>query len=400
MKQRILITGMGAVTPLGTGVGAFWQGVTSGRCGIREITALDASALPVRRAGTVIGFDAHEVLSAKLAMDLEPFMQYAYASAEEALAQSGLASGSDRTGVVMGTALAGMGLIESTGARYAAEGRQAGPKFAVKAMGNIAASQLAIHHGFRGPGMTVTTACSSGGDAIALAVMMLRAGMADAMVAMAGEAALCPALIQSLFRAGALSKTGESRPFDSGRNGFVMGEGGAALVLETEEHAAARGAVPLAELAGVGNNNDAYNTVSPDPSGAGAAGRMRLALRDAGMAPEEIGYINAHGTATRAGDAAEASAIRAVFGDHPVAVSSTKGATGHMMGAGGIAEVIACAQAVRLGELPVNTGFREADPDCPLDIVAGAAGHRAVGAALSNSMGFGGQNSCVIVRKV
>ena len=398
---KIVITGMGAITPVGIGLEAFWKGLTENVSGIAGITRFDASALPVSRAGEVKDFNPKDFLPTRLVMDLEPFMQYAYISAEEAIAMSGLETASDRVGITMGTAMGGIQVIGDTAATLAVKGRAAGPKYTTKAMGNICAAQLSINHGIKGPSMTVSTACSSGGDALTLAVLMLRAGMADAMVVMAGEAAVCPTMIQSLTKTGALSKTGESRPFDVNRNGFVMGEGGAALVIETEAHAKARGAAILADILGCANNTDAYNPVSPEPDGSGAAACMQLALKDAGLAPEAIGYLNAHGTATAMGDSAEAAAIHKVFGtdaQQPY-VSSIKGATGHMMGAGGLAELISCVMALRSGQLPVNAGMTEADPTLGLKLVTAENRSQNITAALNNSMGFGGQNSCVIVGK-
>ena len=399
-KTRICITGMGVVTPLGIGVEPFWDAVTSGKCGITDIVGMDEENIPVRRAGQIRNFNPKEYLSVKLAQDLEPYAQYAYISAEEAVKMSGLDTDSDRVGIIMGSALNGINIIGETNVKYKADGKQAGPKFLTKAMGNIAAAYFSINHKIKGPDMTVSTACSSGGDAITIAAMMIRAGMADAMVVMAGEAATSPTLIQSLTKTGALSKTGESRPFDINRNGFVLGEGGGALVLESYEHAMARGAKMIAELLGVSNNTDAFNPVSPDPEGDGAAACMKMALADAGIAPEAVDYINAHGTATNIGDIAEAGAIRQVFGDRPVAVSSTKGATGHMMGAGGVVEAICCIKAIETGIVPVSQGFETPDPKCPLNIVTKGNEHIDVKVALSDALGFGGQNSCIIVGRV
>ena len=397
--SRIVITGMGAVTPVGHTVSEFWENITAGKCGIGDIAQIDRENLPVRRAAEVKDFNPKDHLPTRLALDLEPFMQYAYVAAMEAVAQSGLDTHSTRVGVVMGTALSGITIIGNTHAQYEVSGRQAGPKFLVKAMGNLAAAQFAINYGIQGPSMTVTTACSSGGDAITLASLFLRSGQADAMVVMAGEAGVCPTLIQSLSKTGALSKTGESRPFDKNRSGFVIGEGGGALVLESAEHAQARGAKVLAELLGCANNTDAYNPVSPPPDGSGAACCMKLALADAGLEPDQVDYINAHGTATPMGDVAETCAIRTVFGDRPVFVSSTKGATGHMMGAGGVVEVISCVKAVETGVLPPNLGYTEADEQCPLNIITAENNRQPISVALSNAMGFGGQNSCIIVGK-
>ncbi len=335
-ERRIVITGTGAVTPLGTGTEAFWEGLVAGRCGIDEIRSIDASALPVRRAGEVKGFDPRDFLPNPLVLDTAPFARYALAAACMALEESGLDADSERVGLVMGTALQGMDFLLQAQQLRSEPCKGGDPKLLTKYMGNMAAAQFAIRRGIRGPSLTVSTACSSGGDAVTAGALLLRSGMADAVIVMAGEGAICPAAILSLYRTRALSPLGESRPFSAERSGFVMGEGGGALVLEAEEHAAARGAPLRARLLGWGNNLDAYHPVTPRPDGLQAAACMRLALKQAGLRPSDIGYINAHGTATRKGDAAEAAAIRAVFGEDAPPVSSTKGATGHMMGAGGV----------------------------------------------------------------
>ena len=399
MNSNIVITGLGAVTPLGVGVEEFWKNLTAGKCAISEIQSIDVSNLPVKNAGQVLNFNPKDYLPTKLTLDMEPYMQYAYIAAEEAIKQSGLETHSNRVGIVMGSALSGIGIIDKTGVDLAVKGRAASPKFLVKAMGNIAAAQLSINYGIQGPDMTVSTACSSGGDAMTLATLMIRSGMADAMVVMAGEAAITATLIQSLTKTGALSKTGESLPFDKNRNGFVLGEGGGCIIIEKEECAKARGAKVLAKLLGVANNTDAYNTVSPNPEGTGAAACMRLALDDAGISPAEVGYINAHGTATHAGDIAETKAIDEVFGKGNVFVSSTKGSTGHMMGAGGIVELISCIKALETGVLPVNVGLTEQDEECDLTIVTEENKQQTVVVAMSNAFGFGGQNSSIIVGK-
>ncbi|MBR3003454.1 MAG: beta-ketoacyl-[Lachnospiraceae bacterium] len=399
MNSKLVITGIGAVTPLGVGVDEFWNNLTAGKCGIGEIKSIDVSELPVKNAGQVWDFNPKDYLPTKLCLDMEPYMQYAYIAAEEAIKMSGLDTHSSRVGIVMGSALSGISIIDRTGADFAVKGRAASPKFLVKAMGNIAAAQLSINYGIQGPDMTVSTACSSGGDAITLAALMLNAGMADTMVVMAGEAAITATLIQSLHKTGALSKTGSSLPFDKNRDGFVLGEGGGCIILETKEHAAARNARVLADLLGVANNTDAYNTVSPNPEGTGAAACMRLALENAGLKPEDVDYINAHGTATHAGDIAETKAITEVFGRDNVFVSSTKGATGHMMGAGGIVELITCIKAIETGVLPINAGLSEQDEECDLKLVSDENKNQSIKTAMSNAFGFGGQNSSIIVGK-
>lgn len=399
MNNRVVITGMGAVTPIGIGVDVFWDNIVKGTCGISDIEKINTDDLQIHKAGEIKGFNAKEYLPTKLAMDLEPYMQYAYIAAEEAISQSGLDVAGENCGVVMGSALNGIDIIGKTERDFVVKERTASPKFLVKAMGNIAAAQLAINHGIKGPSMTVSTACSSGGDAIKLADMMIKAGEADAMVVMAGEDAITDTLIQCLTKTGALSKTGESKPFDKSRNGFVLGAGGGAVILESLEHAQKRGAVIIAELLGAANNNDAFNPVSPEPEGEGAIRCMKTALKNAGIDAADVDYINAHGTSTAIGDVAETKAIKNVFGKRDVFVSSTKGATGHMMGAGGITEVISCIKAIETGILPVNVGMVEQDEECDLNIVTAEKCRQHIKVAMSNALGFGGQNSSVIVGK-
>ena len=396
-ERNIVITGTGAVTPLGTGTAAFWEGLVSGRCGIGEIERFDASALPIRWAGEVRDFNPKDYMPNPLVLDTALFARYAIAAAVMAVEESGLDTDSDRVGVVMGTALHGMDYLTHAQQIQDETGKGGDPKLMTKYMGNMAAAQFAIRRGIRGPSLTVGTACSSGGDAVTMGALLVKSGMADAVVVMAGEGAICPPAILSLHKSRALSPLGESRPFSADRSGFVLGEGGGALVLETEVHAEKRCGRVLARLLGWGNNTDAYHPVSPRPDGAQAAACMRLALREAHLRPEDIGYINAHGTATLKGDEAEAAAIRSVFGAEIPPVSSTKGATGHMMGAGGITELIACVKAMETGLLPPNLGFTAADEACPLPLVTELGRVTKRKAAMSNAFGFGGQNSSLIV---
>ena len=403
--SRIAITGMGAVTPVGTGVGEFWRSLVSGRCGIGVLDRFTDEDIPVRVAALVRGFDAGLYMPGKLAKDSSRFSQYAFAAAAEALGQSGLdtASEAGRTGVTMGTAMAGVVDIAATQEEMTRSGEsKVSPRFVPKTLGNIAAAQIAIEYGLTGPSITVSTACSSGGDAIKLAMMLLRSGEADAVVAVGADSIICPLVTSSLSMARALSRetdpSAACRPFDVRRNGFVMGEGGGALVLETEEHARARGAAILGYVLSAASNNDAYHITSPAPDGRGARACMREALRQAGLGPEDIGYINAHGTSTPVGDGIEAAAIREVFGACTPAVSSTKAATGHMMGAGGITEVISCVLACREGVLPATIGTSVLDPACEgVDIITAEARKCSVRTAMSNAFGFGGQNSSIIV---
>lgn len=396
---------MGAITPVGTGVGEFWRSLVSGRCGIGVLDRFTDEDIPVRVAALVRGFDAGLYMPRRLAKDSSRFSQYAFAAAAEALGQSGLdtASEAGRTGITMGTAMAGVVDIAATQEEMTRSGEsKVSPRFVPKTLGNIAAAQIAIEYGITGPSITVSTACSSGGDAIKLAMMLLRSGEADAMVAVGADSIICPLVTSSLSMAKALSREADPaaacRPFDVRRNGFVMGEGGGALVLETEEHARTRGAAILGYILSAASNNDAYHITSPAPDGRGARACMREALRQAGLGPEDIGYVNAHGTSTPVGDGIEAAAIREVFGACTPAVSSTKAATGHMMGAGGITEVISCVLACREGVLPATIGTSELDPACEgVDIITAEARKCSVRTAMSNAFGFGGQNSSIIV---
>lgn len=408
MKENTLvITGMGAVTPVGIGVDAYWRALIAGECGIGRITRFDASGLPVQIAAELKGFDPVEHMPKTLARTMDPFMQFAFAAAEEALADSGLAiePESDRIGIVMGTAMDGVTTVARTQEAYDA-GHRVGPRFVPMTIGNIAAAQIAIAHGIHGPSLTLNTACSAGGDAMMTAAMLLKTGEADAVLAVGGESILCPIVVSGLSQAKALSRRNDDpahacRPFDLDRDGFVIGEGGGALVIETEEHALARGAKIHAVLAGYANTSDAHHVTAPCPDGAGAAACMQRALARAGMQPSDIGYINAHGTSTPLGDKAETLAVKAVFGGRESAppVSSTKSATGHLMGAGGLTEAIACIKAIQDGILPPTLHLDTPDPDCDLDYVPNAARKADISAAMSNSLGFGGQNSSIILSR-
>ena len=404
-ENRLVITGMGAVTPIGIGVSAYWDALTAGRCGIGRITRFDASALPVQIAAELKGFDPVDHMPKTLARTMDPFMQFAFVAAQEALEDSGLTiePESERIGIVMGTAMSGVTTVAHTQQEFDA-GHRVGPRFVPMTIGNIAAAQIAIARGIRGPSLTVNTACSAGGDAILASAMLLLAGEADAMLAVGGESILCLIVVSGLSQAKALSRRNDDpetacRPFDAGRDGFVIGEGGGALLIETEAHALARGAHIYAELAGWANTSDAHHVTAPCPDGAGAARCMRLALQKAGMQPSDIGYINAHGTSTPLGDKAETLAVKAVFGGRESAppVSSTKSATGHLMGAGGLTETIACIKAIETGILPPTLHLETLDPDCDLDYVPNTARRADITAAMSNSLGFGGQNSSIIV---
>ena len=417
--KNLVITGMGAVTPIGIGVDAYWQGILDMKCGIRKITRFHDEDVPITIAGEVDGFDPKDYMSPKLAKETSTFIQFAYASAKEAIEQSGIDIDAehDRIGIVMATALNGTSEITETEEAYCVQGKKkVSPRFLPKILGNLGAAQIAIAYGIHGPSFTVSTACSSGGDAICVAAMLINSGEADMMLVAGGESAHCPVIMSTLAQAKALSKNPDPRtacrPFDADRDGFVMGEGGGALIIESEEHAKARGAHIICSLAGWGNNTDGYHVTSPRPDGSGAVKCMEDALRKAGMAPEDIDYINAHGTSTPVGDPIEVKAIQTLFGrtdfDAPMSedmkakippVSSTKANTGHLMGAGGVTEVIACIKAIETGILPPTLNYETPDPACDLDFVAGNPRRADIKTAMSNALGFGGQNSSIIVKK-
>lgn len=409
-NSRLVITGMGAVTPIGIGVDEYWKNLVAGKCGVGEITRFDTSELPVKIAAEVKDFDALQYMPKKLTREMDVFMQYGYAAAMEAIAQAGEdnIAEPERMGIVVGTALGGIAPITETQDGVSrGEHKKVSPRFVPKIIGNEAAAQVAIQKGYRGPSLTVSTACSSGGDAISTACMLLMSGQADAVLAMGTESALSPLFILGLSSAHALSTNndnpqGASRPFDKDRDGFVIGEGGGALIIETEEHAKERGAEILCELAGFSNCTDGYHVTSPHPDGIGAVFCMEKAIEHAGLTTDDVDYINTHGTSTPVGDPIETDAIARLFGGHAkdMAVTSTKGATGHMMGAGGITEAITCIQCIREGVVPPTLNLENPDEKCvPLNYVPGEVQKKDVKVAMSNSFGFGGQNSSVIFKK-
>lgn len=425
VKKKIVITGMGAVTPIGSGVEEYWDNLIAGACGIDKIRQFDAADLAVRIAAEVHSFDLQKYMPKKMIHETDAFTQYAYVAAAEALAMAGKKDGErsgenawmsgdpdgsagiglpadpDQTGIVMGTAMAGVATTAATQEILTnAVHKNVGPRFVPRILGNIAAAQIAIAHGITGHSVTLSTACASGGDAVSAAAMLLQADEADAILAVGAESILCPLVIYSLANAHTLSRMNDDpqhscRPFDAHRSGFVIGEGGGALVLETEENALARGATIYAELAGWANNNEAYHVIKPNPDGVSSIKCMRKALFRAGLSPQDIDYINAHGTGTKLGDEAELNALGQLF--EGSAISSTKGATGHMMGAGGITEAIACIQAIREGIVPPTLNLEDCDSD--LDLVRGESRKMTVDAAMTNAFGFGGQNSSLIFRR-
>lgn len=403
--KKLVITGMGAVTPIGIGVDEYWKNLLAGKTGIATIEDPEFEEVPVRFAGQVKDFNPKDYMPGKLAGQLDRFMQMAYVAAGQAIEECGGLGDPYRVGITVGTALNGFGTLTETQKTYdEAKIKKVGPRFLPKALGNVCASQIAIAHDIHGPSMTLNTACASGGDAITLAATLIQAGMADVMVAVGAESGLKPILFQSLASAQALSTKNDDpehacRPFDVDRDGFVSGEGAGALVIETEDHAKARGAEIIAYIAGWGNNTDAYHPVTPRPDGEGEILCMKQAIEIAGIEPSQVGYINAHGTATPKGDICETEAVKEVFGaDTQVMINSTKPATGHMMGAGGITEVITCIKVMNEGVVPGTLNLDNRDPQCDLNYVAENT-EASVEYAMSNAFGFGGQNSSIIVGK-
>jgi len=404
-NERIAVTGMGAVTPVGIGVASYWKGLKAGKSGVSEISRFDARDLPVQIAAEVKDFNAADFLPKKLIKQTDIFMQFAMAAAAEALEESKPKADPERIAVVMGTALGGIATASQTQEQITRTGSyRVSPRTVPKILSNIAAAQIGISHDFRGPSYTLNTACSSGADAIGVASMLLATDQADVAVAVGAESIISSLMDAGLSASRALSTRNEepsaaSRPFERNRDGFVMGEGGGAVVLETVDTAMERGAAIQAELLGYGNYADAYHVTSPDPSGRGEISSMTKALRQAGLESSQIDYINAHGTGTQVGDQIETSSLKRLFGDRAgsIPVSSTKGATGHLMGAGGVTELIACIKAIHDGVAPPTLNQEEPDPECDLDYVPNEARKADVEVAMSNSFGFGGQNASLIV---
>lgn len=405
--KKIVITGMGAVTPIGIGVEKYWENLLAGKTGIDYIDQPEFQELQACFAGQVKDFKAKDFMSGKLASQMDRFMQMGFAAASEAIADCGGIDDPYRTGIICGTALNGISTITDTERSYhSSQFGKVSPRFLPKALGNVCASQIAIANNIHGPSMTLNTACASGGDAISLGAMMIQLDMADMIIAVGAESGLEPILFQSLIGAQALSMKNDNpqkacRPFDINRDGFVSGEGAGAIVIESEEHAKARTAKTYAALSGWGNNTDAYHPVTPRPDSEGEILCMKQAIGMAGIKPEQIGYINAHGTATVKGDICETNAMKKVFGENAaVPISSTKAATGHMMGAGGITEVITCIKAIEMGIVPATLNLENRDPLCNLNYIAKNTNAGEIDYAMSNAFGFGGQNSSIVIGKV
>ncbi|MCH7851550.1 MAG: beta-ketoacyl-ACP synthase II [Candidatus Marinimicrobia bacterium] len=406
--RRIVVTGMGAVTPIGNTVAEYEDGLYSGRNGIGPITHFDTSEFTCRLAGEIKGLDPTTVVDRKDMTRMDQFTVLAMVAADEALAQSRLLENVDldRVGVIIGTGTGGMGTFEEQHARLLKGGpRRVSPFFVPMLISDIAAGQVSIRYGLKGPNYCVISACATASTAIGDAFRMLLYGDADAIVAGGTEASILPMAIAGFANMRALSRNPDPatacRPFDSERDGFVMGEGAGMLILEELEHALRREAPILAELVGYGATADAFHITAPAEGGEGAVRAMRIAIKDGNAQPEEVGYINAHGTSTQANDKNETQAIKTVFGAHAqdLIVSSTKSMTGHLLGAAGAIEAIACIFALRRQEIPPTINFQTPDPECDLNYSPNTATKHTFEYALSNTFGFGGHNAVLLMRR-
>ena len=408
-RRRVVITGLGAVTPVGLTAAESWQAVRSGVCGIGPITQFDASSQKVSLAAEVKGFDADALLGKQEAKRMGRFTQFAMVSAREALADSGLnteAEDLDRCGVIVSSGIGGLSITEAEHDRGLSRGwDRVSPFYIPTAICNMAAGQIAIDTGFRGMCTCPVTACAGGTNAVGDAFHYIRDGYADVMLCGGTEAAVTPLAIGGFTSMKALSQaTDPSRasiPFDAERSGFVLGEGAAILVLEELQHALDRGAHIYAEFVGYGATCDAYHMTAPRPDGSGGAKAMAIAIADAGITPDQVDYINAHGTSTHLNDAGETAAVKMVFGDHArkLSMSSTKSMTGHMLGAAGAVEAMFTALSLRDGYMPATIHYSVPDPECDLDVVPNEGREAQLRYALSNSLGFGGHNGSILLKK-
>ncbi len=410
MRKRVVVTGLGCVSPLGNNVKDTWRELLAGTSGMDYIAAFDASAHKTKFAAEVKGFDAAALFGAREARKMDRFTQFASAAALEALAQSGLQiddSNRERVGILIGSGIGGISTLLEQYETLRQRGPDRVSPFLIPMMiADSAAGNLAIRLGARGINMSLATACASGVNAVGEAAEMIRRGSVDVMVAGAAEAAITPIAIAGMNSMTALSTRNDapqkaSRPFDKDRDGFVMGEGAGVLILESLEHAQARGAKILCEFSGYGSTDDAYHISAPAENGAGAANSMRLALENAGLQPQQIDYINAHGTSTLLNDKSETAAIKTAFGEsaYRVPVSSTKSMTGHLLGASGALEAVICAMAILENALPPTINYETPDPQCDLDYIPNQFRKAEPRHVMSNSFGFGGHNATLILSR-
>lgn len=408
---RVVVTGVGAVTPLGIGAEAYWAGLTAGRSGIRPIQHFDASNLTVQIAGEVPGFVPKDFMDPKAARRMDRFAQFAVAAAREAIDHAGLQitdANRDRIGVMVNTGGGGIPTIENEVTTMVAKGAHRVSPFLIPMFApNMASCQVSITFGIRGPSVTSVAACAAGVQAFVDAVYMIERDEVDVVITGGAEAGITPVAIAGLANMGALSRrnddpVGASRPFDCGRDGFVFGEGAAVMILESEEHAVRRGASVICQAGGGAYTSDAFHITAPDPNGSGATLAMKRALARTGLAPEDVDYVAAHATATPIGDIAETKAIKEAFGDHAskLAISANKSMIGHLLGAAGAVSSLACALAIRDDCVPPTINLIDPDPACDLDYIPNTARSLTVDAAIANGFGFGGQNACAVFRRV
>jgi 3-oxoacyl-[acyl-carrier-protein] synthase II len=409
-KRRVVVTGLGLITPLGTGMHKTWEGICKGTSGIDWISSFDSSEYPVQIAGEVKDFNPEDFIERKEIKKMDVFIQYALGAGTMAVEHAGLKvseDNADRVGVIVGAGIGGINTMERYHSILLESGqRRISPFFIPMLIANLAAGHISMRFGARGPNSCVTTACAAGTHAIGDSFKIIQRGDADVMIAGGSESAITPLTIAGFANMKALSTRNEapqraSRPFDAERDGFVIAEGAGIVVLEELESALKRGAKIYAEVVGYGLTADAYHMTAPDPEGRGVVNCMRMALRDAGLGPEAVDYINAHGTSTPFNDKHETAAIKRVFGEHAykLAVSSTKSMTGHLLGAGGGVEAAICALALAEGVIPPTTNYESPDSECDLDYVPNHARHMELTTVLSNSFGFGGTNACIVLKK-
>jgi 3-oxoacyl-[acyl-carrier-protein] synthase II len=410
-RRRVVVTGLGLITPLGIGVETTWENLINGRSGIVKITQFDASAFPTQIAGEVKNFNPEDYIEFKSIKKMDRFIQFAVAAATMAVDDSGLKiteSNSERTGVIVGSGMGGLNTIEHYNIVLLEKGpRKITPFFIPMLSINLASGQISIRFGAKGPNSAISTACATGSHAIGDAFKIIQRGDADVMIAGGAEAVITPLGIGGFDAMKAISTRNDepekaSRPFDIDRDGFVVGEGAGIMILENLQKALERGAKIYAEVIGYGMTSDAYHITSPSPGGEGASRCMALALRDGGVEPSEIDYINAHGTSTKSGDEIESSAIKTVFGEHAykVAISSTKSMTGHLIGAAGGVEAVFSVMSILNGIIPPTINLNNIDPECGnLDYVPHTARKMPINYVLSNSFGFGGTNACLLFKK-
>jgi 3-oxoacyl-[acyl-carrier-protein] synthase II len=410
LKRRVVVTGVGLVTPLGVGIENVWSAIIAGHSGIAKITRFDASFHESQIAGEVKGFTPEDYIGAKEVRKMDLFIQYAVAAAKIAVSDAGIdmaLEDADRVGVVVGTGLGGLPTIEKYHSVLLERGpSRITPFFIPMLIANLASGHIAIQYGMKGPNLCIVTACATGAHSIGDAARIIQYGDADMIVAGGTEANLTPLTVAGFSAMKALSTRNDSperasRPFDLDRDGFVVAEGAGIVILEELEHARHRGAKIYAEVVGYGYNGDAYHITAPSPDGEGSIRCMRMAMRDAGVAPEEVDYINAHGTSTKLNDFTETLAIKEVFGEkaYKIPVSSTKSMTGHLLGAAGAVEAIFSVLSIRDGICPPTINQETPDPECDLDYVPNRARKADIGIVLSNSFGFGGTNCTLIFRR-